>query len=113
TSIAYDNLDVAMAISDHYFEIFSIRSVCVIALYVIAAGVIGFTRIGRDVIAIGSDRNAAIVTGVNVGALIVGVFAFSGACAGLSGALLSYSLALASPAGLSDVLVPAITASII
>jgi ribose/xylose/arabinose/galactoside ABC-type transport system permease subunit len=113
TSLPYDNLDVAMAMSDHYFGLFSIRSLCAIALYVVAGGIIGFTRIGRDVIATGSDRVAALVSGVNVGGLIVGAFAFSGACAGLSGALLSYSLALASPAGLSDVLVPAITASII
>lgn len=113
TSIPYDNLDVAMAMSDHYLGLFSIRSLCATVLYVFAAGVLGFTRIGRDVIATGSDRAAALVSGVNVGGLIIGAFAFSGACAALSGALLSYSLALASPAGLSDVLVPAVTAAII
>ena len=113
TWIPYDNLDVAMKMADHYFGVFSVRSLCAIALYVVAAGVIGFTRIGRDVIATGSDRAAAFVSGVNVGGLIVAAFAFSGACAAFSGALLSYSLALAAPGGLSDVLVPAVTAAII
>jgi ribose/xylose/arabinose/galactoside ABC-type transport system permease subunit len=113
TSIPFDNLDVAMAMSSHYFGAFSVRSLCAIALYVVVGLVLGFTRIGRDVIATGSDRSAAVVAGVDVGALIVGAFAFSGACAAFSGALLSYSLALASPAGLADVLVPAVTAAII
>jgi ribose/xylose/arabinose/galactoside ABC-type transport system permease subunit len=113
TSIPYDNLDVAMAMGDHYFGMFSIRSLSAIGLYVVVGGVIGFTRIGRDVIATGSDRAAAFVSGVNVGGLIVAAFAFSGGCAAFSGALLSYSLALAAPGGLSDVLVPAVTAAII
>jgi ribose/xylose/arabinose/galactoside ABC-type transport system permease subunit len=113
TSIPYDNLDVAMAMSEHYLGVFSVRSLCAVGLFAVVGCVLAVTRIGRDVIATGSDRAAALVTGVNVGALIVGAFAFSGACAALSGALLSYSLALASPAGLSDVLVPAVTAAII
>jgi ribose transport system permease protein len=41
------------------------------------------------------------------------VFAFSGLCAALSGALLSYSLASASPAGLSDVIAPAAAGAIL
>jgi ribose/xylose/arabinose/galactoside ABC-type transport system permease subunit len=104
TSIPFDNLVVAMAMADHYFGVFSVRSLCVILLYVVVSGVIGFTRIGRGVIATGSNRAAAFVSGVNVGSLIVAAFAFSGACAAFSGAPLSYNFALATPGGLSDVL---------
>jgi ribose/xylose/arabinose/galactoside ABC-type transport system permease subunit len=71
------------------------------------------TRYGRDIIAIGSDRRAAMTAGVNVDALVIGIFGFSGFCAALSGALLSYSLASASPSGLSDVIVPAAAAAIL
>jgi ribose/xylose/arabinose/galactoside ABC-type transport system permease subunit len=106
-------MQVALAITAPLAVIFSIRSLVVLALFVLAALLIGVTRVGRDVIAIGSDRRAALVAGVDVESLVVGVFAFSGLCASLSGALLSFALASASPAGLSDVIVPAAAAAII
>jgi ribose/xylose/arabinose/galactoside ABC-type transport system permease subunit len=112
-AVSYDNLAVVMAMSDRYAGIFSIRSLAALVLFAVLFFVIGFTRIGRDVIAAGSNRQAAVVAGVNVGAILVGAFAFSGAMAALGGALLSYSLAAASPGGLADILVPAVAASII
>ncbi len=112
TSIAYDNLDIAMAMGHRYLDLLSIRSLCAVGLFFVTA-LIGVTRIGRDAIATGSDRMAAQVAGVAVEDIVTGAFTFSGACAALSGALLSYSLAFASPAGVSDVLVPAATAAIV
>ncbi len=112
-AISYDNLDVALTMSDRYAGVFTLRALVTIIVFVIVAVLAATTRIGRDVIATGSDRNAATVTGVNVGGIMIGVFAFSGALSAISGTLLSYSLASASPAGLSDVLVPAATAAII
>jgi ribose/xylose/arabinose/galactoside ABC-type transport system permease subunit len=112
-TIAYDNLQVALTMGNRIGGIFSIRSLVAIAVFLLAALVIGMTRIGRDVIATGNDRRAAMTAGVNVNALIVGVFGFSGMMAALSGALLSFSLASASPSGLSDVIVPAAAAAIL
>jgi len=112
-SLPYENLRVALLVNEPVAGIFSLRSLISLALYVAAALIVGFTRLGRDLIAIGSDRRAAMIAGVNVDAFIVGIFAFSGLCAALSGALVSYSLASASPAGLSDVLVPAAAAAIL
>jgi ribose/xylose/arabinose/galactoside ABC-type transport system permease subunit len=112
-SIPYSDMDVALLLGNRIAGAFSIRSLVAIAIFLAAAGVIGFTRLGRDIIATGSDRHAAVVAGVSTSAIIIGAFAFSGACAALSGALLSYSLASASPAGVADVLVPATTAAII
>jgi len=112
-SLPYDNMDVALALTQPLAVVFSIRSLLTLALFVVAAFVVGTTRLGRDLIAMGSDRRAATITGVNVGAMIVGVFAFSGIMAALAGVLVSYSLASASPAGLSDVIVPAATAAIL
>ncbi len=112
-SIPYDNLDVALAMNDQYAGVFTTRTLTTIVVFAIVAVLAAITRVGRDVVATGSDRNAALVAGVNVGGILVGVFAFSGTLSAMSGALLSYSLASASPAGLSDVLVPAATAAII
>jgi ribose/xylose/arabinose/galactoside ABC-type transport system permease subunit len=112
-SLPYDNMRVALALTQPIAAVFSIRSLLTLAVFVIAAVAVGATRVGRDLIAIGSDRRAAVIAGVNVDAMIVGVFAFSGTMAALAGTLVSYSLASASPAGLSDVIVPAATAAIL
>jgi ribose/xylose/arabinose/galactoside ABC-type transport system permease subunit len=112
-TLPYDNLAAALALSERIGGFFTVRSLTALAIFVLAALVIGTTRIGRDVIATGSDRRAAMTAGVNVDALIVGIFAFSGTMAALAGALLSYSLASASPSGLSDVIVPAAAAAIL
>jgi Ribose/xylose/arabinose/galactoside ABC-type transport systems, permease components len=106
-------MQVALGLSAPIGGIFSIRSLVAIAIFAAAALVIGLTRYGRDIIAIGSDRRGAMTAGVNVNVLVIGIFGFSGFCAALSGALLSYSLASASPAGLSDVIVPAAAAAIL
>jgi ribose/xylose/arabinose/galactoside ABC-type transport system permease subunit len=112
-SVPYANMDVALAVNARVAGLFSIRSLVTAAIFVAVACVVGMTRVGRDLIAMGSDRRAATLAGVDVPALIVGTFAFSGAMAALSGALLGYSLATASPAGLSDVLVPGTAAAIL
>ena len=112
-SVPYAAVDVAVAMNNHIAGIFSVRSLVALALYVVAGLVIGVTRIGRDLTAIGSDRRAALIAGVNVSRLVIGTFAVSGALAALSGALLGYSLAAATPSGLSDILVPAAAAAII
>jgi ribose/xylose/arabinose/galactoside ABC-type transport system permease subunit len=112
-ALPYENMAVALRLSAPIAGIFSIRSLVAIAIFLAAAPIFGLTRYGRDIIAVGSDRRAAMTAGVNVDALIIGIFGFSGLCAALSGALLSYSLASASPSGLSDVIVPAAAAAIL
>lgn len=112
-SIDYPNLEVAEALNNHLLGVFSVRSLIVIAIFIFAAAIVGWTRIGRDLIALGNDPRAARVAGVNVDRLLTGIFAFSGAAAALAGALLSYSLASAAPSGLSDVLVSAAAAAIL
>jgi ribose/xylose/arabinose/galactoside ABC-type transport system permease subunit len=112
-SLPYENLPVALQLNERFAEVFSIRSIVAIAIFAALAAIFAWTRLGRDIIAIGSDRRAAQTTGVDVDGLIIGVFAFSGLCAALSGVLLSYSLASASPAGLSDVIAPAAAGAIL
>jgi ribose/xylose/arabinose/galactoside ABC-type transport system permease subunit len=112
-SLPYDNLPTALLLNARFAGIFSIRSVTALTVFAGAAAVFAWTRLGRDIVAIGSDRRAAITAGVEVDGLIVGIFAFSGLCAALSGVLLSYSLASASPAGLSEVIAPAAAGAIL
>ncbi len=112
-ALNYSNMDVALLMNEQLVGIFSIRSLIAIALFLIAALVMAYTRIGRDVIGMGSDRRAALIAGVNTDRILIGVFTLSGMLTSVSGALLAYSLATASPSGLSDVLVPATAAAIL
>jgi ribose/xylose/arabinose/galactoside ABC-type transport system permease subunit len=112
-TISSDDLDLAMMLNDRIAFLFSLRSLVALCVFAICAVVFATTRLGRDLVAIGSDRRAAIIAGVSVRRLVVGAFAFSGLMAATGGALLSYGLASASPSGLSDVLVPAAAAAIL
>ena len=112
-TIGYPRMDVAMLVNEPVLGIFSLRNVVAIALFVIAAFLFFATRLGRDTTAVGSDPRAALVAGVNVDRMLIGIFALSGTLTALAGALLSYSLAAASPVALVDALVPATAAAII
>jgi ribose/xylose/arabinose/galactoside ABC-type transport system permease subunit len=112
-AISSDNLDLATTINDQIAGVFSIRSLVVLATFAACAIVFAATRLGRDLVAVGSDRQAAIIAGVGVKKLVLGAFTFSGVMAAVSGSMLSYGLASASPSGLSDVLVPSAAAAIL
>ena len=112
-SIGYPRMDVAMAVNNPLLQILSLRSLLVLAAFLVAAFFMARTRVGRDVYAAGSDRRAAMVAGVRTNAIIPAIFACSGMLAALGGSLLSYSLAAASGIALTDALVPATAAAII
>jgi ribose/xylose/arabinose/galactoside ABC-type transport system permease subunit len=112
-SLSYDNMQLALALKAPLAGVLSIRSVVALAIFAVTAVIMAVTRIGRDVIAIGSDRKAAMIAGVNVDGLMIGIFAFSGVCAALAGVLLSYSLASASVTAVSVIIVPAAAAAIL
>jgi ribose/xylose/arabinose/galactoside ABC-type transport system permease subunit len=112
-TIGYDRMDVAMLVNQPVLGVFSLRNAVAIGAFVVAAVLMAWTRVGRDVVAVGSDRRAALVAGVGVDRIVVGVFVVSGLLTALAGSLLSYSLATASPVALADTLVPAAAAAII
>jgi ribose/xylose/arabinose/galactoside ABC-type transport system permease subunit len=113
-TIGFDNMEVAVAINAPVAGLLSLRAVIVLAVFAVAALVISYTRIGRDIIAAGSSRHASIVAGTKPDRLVVGMFAASGALAALAGAMLSYGLSSATPSGaVSDILVPAVAAAIL
>lgn len=113
TTIGYPRMDIAMLVNEPILSVLSLRNLVAIGLFLAAAFLFLMTRIGRDITAVGSDPRAALVAGVNVDRIIIGVFALSGILAALAGGLLSYSLAAASPVALVDALVPATAAAII
>ncbi|MFL5064941.1 MAG: ABC transporter permease [Xanthobacteraceae bacterium] len=112
-TIGYPRMDVAMLVNEPVLGVFSLRNAVAIALYVVAAFLFLWTRLGRDITAVGSNPRAALVAGVPVDGIVITVFAVSGMLTALAGALLSYSLAAASPVALVDTLVPATAAAII
>ena len=112
-TIGYPNIAVSLALNAPIGSLISVRSAACLAVFVLAALVMTYTHIGRDVIATGSDRRAARIAGLNTDRIVIGVFAASGASAALAGVMLSYSLGAASPVALADVLAPAAAAAIV
>ncbi len=112
-SIAYPNYDLALILTEPIMGFLSYRSLITLGMFLVVALVMSYTRIGRDVMATGSDQRASRVAGVHTDRILIGVFTLSGCLTALAGVLLSYSLAAASPVALSDVLVPAAAAAII
>jgi ribose transport system permease protein len=113
-SVLYENYTVGLRLDRPIAQIFSIRSIVSLGIFVVTAIVLRYVRVGRDIRAIGGDRRAARVAGVRVDRLLVSVFVLSALGAALAGALLSYSLATASPTNIGfDVLTFSATAALI
>src|SRR5262249_38298554 len=73
-SLPYDNLDVALLLNQRIGGVFSIRSIVALSFFAVAAVVFAWTRLGRDIIATGSEPRAALTAGVAVDTLVVGIF---------------------------------------
>ncbi|MEV0389231.1 hypothetical protein [Nonomuraea sp. NPDC050643] len=96
-SKTYANGDVTLWVDQTIAGVFSPRSLLTLVAFLIAAIVLGFTKLGRELRAIGGDRRASRVAGVGVDRRIVEIFTMSGTLAALGGALLGYSYASANP----------------
>ena len=62
-TIGYPNIAVALELNAPIGGLISVRSAACLAVFVLAALVMTYTHIGRDVIATGSDRRAARIAG--------------------------------------------------
>ena len=71
--------------------------VLMVALYVIAHIFMAHTRTGRYIYAIGGNVEAAWISGVRVGAVLIFVYTLSGALAGLGGVVMASQLKSGSP----------------
>ena len=59
----YPNMAVALGLNEPVANLLSVRSAAALAVFVLAALVMTYTHIGRDVIATGSDRRASRIAG--------------------------------------------------
>jgi ribose transport system permease protein len=110
-SRTYPNSDVTLWVDQTIGGVFSPRSLITLAAFGLAAVVLGATKLGRELRAIGGDRRASRVAGVRVDRRIVLIFATSGALAALGGSLLAYSYASANPdPGLQPLILAAVAA---
>src|SRR4029078_2160802 len=62
-SVLYENYTVGLRLDKPVLDIFSIRSLVALSIFVVAALVLRYLRVGRDIRAIGGDRRAARVAG--------------------------------------------------
>jgi ribose/xylose/arabinose/galactoside ABC-type transport system permease subunit len=113
-SVTFSNYTIGLRLDKPVVQVFSIRSLVSLGIFLVAFVALRYLRVGRDIRAIGGDRRAARVAGVRVDRLLVGVFVISALGAALPGAMLSYSLATASPTNIGfDVLTFSATAVLI
>jgi ribose/xylose/arabinose/galactoside ABC-type transport system permease subunit len=111
--ISTDNFDAGALWDDSILGMFSARSLLTILAFIVMAGILKFTRLGRDMVATGSSTQAARACGVSIGKVHLFAFVLSSLCAGLAGVLLSISLATASATMGSNLLLQAVSAAII
>ncbi|MGH6990817.1 MAG: ABC transporter permease [Stellaceae bacterium] len=85
-----------------------------IAFALICGFILSRTKLGRWLYAAGGNPEAARLSGINIRALRIGAFAFSGFAAGVAGAVLISRTATAIAGdGFADVLFPAIAAVVV
>ncbi len=78
-----------IAIGQRTFGPVPLPVVIVIVAYIIGSLLLNFTRFGRHVLAVGGNEEAARLAGLPKTRIIFGVYAISGALAGLAGAILA------------------------
>ncbi len=112
-TVTYTNIDATLWVDQVVLVVLSPRSIITIALFIAIALLLGRTRLGPELRAIGDDRRAARVSGVRADGLLIGVFVASGALAATGGALLNYSYSSANPDPGIEPLVLAVVAALI
>lgn len=68
----------------------SISVLVALAVVVVGAFVLAYTRLGRNVYALGGNQQSALLMGLPVGQTKIAVYAISGLCSAIGGILLSF-----------------------
>lgn len=89
--LSSSNYDIGLWLDGTVGSFFSPRGLIVLAVFVMLWAVLGFTRIGVALRAVGADRRAARASGIATGRVLTGVFTLSGMLCGLGGALFAFS----------------------
>lgn len=96
-TVPYENFEVGLALDSPIAGVFSLRSLIVLAAFVLAGLVMRFTALGPELRAVGGDRRGARIAGVPVNRMLLGTMIVSGALSSLGGSLSAYSLSSANP----------------
>jgi ribose/xylose/arabinose/galactoside ABC-type transport system permease subunit len=94
-SVSFSNLDLGSALDDQKLQILSWRSLIAGAAFAMVFLATRATSLGRDIRAVGGDRRASRMVGVEVDRVLILVFVVSAVCAALGGTLQAYSFATA------------------
>ena len=112
-TVMLTDFDIPDFIQEKMFYIFSPASILVLSLFVLVALFMRYTKYGREVYAIGGARKEAVASGVSLKRPMMIVFAISGLCAGIGGAIIGLRSGTAQPLGLQYLLLAATVAAFI
>jgi len=112
-TVMLTDFDIPDFIQEKMFYIFSPASFLVLGLFVLVALFMRYTKYGREIYAIGGARKEAVASGVSLKRPMMIVFAISGLCAGIGGAIIGLRSGTAQPLGLQYLLLAATVAAFI
>jgi ribose/xylose/arabinose/galactoside ABC-type transport system permease subunit len=112
-TVMLTDFDIPDFIQEKIFYIFSPASFLVLGLFVLVALFMRYTKYGREIYAIGGARKEAVAAGVSLKRPMMIVFAVSGLCAGIGGAIIGLRSGTAQPLGLQYLLLVATVAAFI
>jgi len=112
-TVMLTDFDIPDFIQEKIFYIFSPASFLVLGLFLLVALFMRYTKYGREVYAIGGARKEAVASGVSLKRPMMIVFAISGLCAGIGGAIIGLRSGTAQPLGLQYLLLAATVAAFI
>lgn len=105
--------DAFTLIGGGYLGVVPLTGLIFIGVAVITAAVLKFTNFGEYIYAVGSNEEAARLSGVPVRLVQIAVFGFSGLTAALAGVLLTSRLTIAQPTGFQGAELDAIAAVVL
>ena len=112
-TVMLTDFDIPDFIQEKMFYIFSPASFLVLGIFVLVALFMRYTKYGREIYAIGGARKEAVASGVSLKRPMMIVFAISGLCAGIGGAIIGLRSGTAQPLGLQYLLLAATVAAFI
>lgn len=112
-SVSFDDYEIGFQLGQPIAGVLSPRSLIVLACFAVVALALSRTRTGRDLYAAGSNPAAARSVGLQVRRLTIGVLVLSAVLTALSGSLVAFTLAAASPDSATNPLIPAVVAAVI
>ncbi len=112
-TVMLTNFDAPDFIQSPVLKYFSPASLLVIAVFVAIGLFLTYTKFGREIYAVGGARKEALAAGINLKRPIIIVFAISGFCAGLGGAIIGLRSGTAQALGLQYLLLSGTVAAFI